>query len=176
MRYLAVDWGEKRLGLALSDAEGGVALPWKTLNIESGRDLSEALLEAAQESGAGTIILGLPLDLEGRERVSARKVRALGQALEAQGDLPIVYWDERCTTVAAERALRPLSLGKRKREVVDQVAATMLLQSYLRAKEGESWERDVHEQDSEAAAVEAELSLLHPPPRAKRGRKTRRSS
>ncbi|MGB5811577.1 MAG: Holliday junction resolvase RuvX, partial [Polyangiales bacterium] len=85
-------------------------------------------------------VVGLPLRLDGSEGESARRARVFGDALGIALAVEVVYWDERMTTVAAERSLREMGRhGARRREVVDQSAATILLQSYLEAKTGGAW-------------------------------------
>ena len=103
---------------------------------EAARKVREALTDEDVE----TAVVGLPLRLDGTEGEAARRARVLGEALRAALDAEVVYWDERMTTVAAERSLREMGRrGSRRREIVDQSAATILLQGYLDAKKGEQW-------------------------------------
>jgi putative Holliday junction resolvase len=134
-RVLGVDLGTKRIGLALSDPARMVASPHEVL--ERGRDQGAdhaAILAAARDSGATTIVVGLPLSLSGRTGPAAKAARAEAEALrERAGDgVDVVLHDERLTTVTAEAALREAGMrtGDRRR-VVDKVAAAVMLQSWL---------------------------------------------
>ena len=132
MRILALDVGEKRIGLAVSDPLGITAQGLRVLirkNLES--DLAQ-LLEVAREWHVQEILVGLPRHLDGREGKQAPAIMELAQALgEALGAV-VTPWDERLTTVEAERVLLQADLSRRRRrQVVDQVAAVLILQSYL---------------------------------------------
>lgn len=132
MRILGVDPGQRRVGVAVSDDDERIALPVCTLERTSRREVLDRLAEQAASVEAGAIVVGLPLELDGTEGRAARRVRELGADIEARAGVPVVYWDERLTTVTAERALRDAGLdGRRRRERIDRAAATVLLQSYL---------------------------------------------
>lgn len=138
MRVLGIDPGLRRVGLALGDERDGLASPYKTLAREDDASLLRALLRELAELEIGKVVLGLPLRMDGREGPEARRARALGDALAKQG-VAVVMWDERLTTVAAERQLRAAGLrGGKKKSLIDQAAATLLLQSYLDAKRSAS--------------------------------------
>ena len=133
-RILALDFGARRIGLAISDPLGLTAQGLPTLERSNReRDLA-ALLALAREREVTLWVMGLPLHLSGTEGAQAQKVRTFGALLAARSGLPVEYWDERLTTVAAQRVLREaeLSLAKR-RQAVDRLAAVVLLQSYLEA-------------------------------------------
>lgn len=135
MRWMGIDPGLKRVGLALSDEEGYLASPYKTLTRTSDAGLLAALVDEARAQEVGTIVLGLPLRMNGSEGPEAKRARKLRGELAAATGVEVVLWDERLTTVAAERALRGVGLrGERKKALVDQAAATLLLQSYLDAR------------------------------------------
>ena len=146
-RILGVDPGRRRVGLALSDeAEGRMALPFAT--VDRGRDDAKAA-EKVRVALAGqpvqTAVVGLPLRLDGSEGEAARRGRRFGEALRAALGVDIVYWDERLTTVSAERGLRAMGVrGQAQRRVVDQAAAALILQGWLDA------ERFRRERESEA--------------------------
>jgi putative Holliday junction resolvase len=132
MRYLALDVGTKTIGLAASDEGGVVAMPLRTLERHGGRRDVEAVATALRETGAQGLVLGLPLDLDGQEGDSARRVRALGAGLMTQLGCPVHYWDERFSTAQAERALLEGNVSRRRRkQVVNHIAATLILQSFL---------------------------------------------
>ncbi len=139
MRVLAVDPGERRVGLAISEGIGSLALPLDTLERRGeGTEATAARIAAvAAREQVGHIVVGLPLRLDGREGLAARRARALGEAIARHARLPVEYWDERLTTVQAEADLRRIGVrGARRRAVVDQAAATVLLRSWLAARSG----------------------------------------
>jgi len=134
MRILAVDPGSSRIGLALSDEDGRIALPLRTVH-RSGLDQAvRDVVEEATAAGVERIIVGLPLSMDGTEGSAARRARAFAAHIEALARVPVVMWDERLTTVAAERSLDEAGVrGPRRRAIIDQAAAMILLQSYLDA-------------------------------------------
>lgn len=135
MRFMGIDPGMKRVGLALGDDESNFASPHKTLERKDDPSLLRALIDEARVEGVECVVLGLPVRMNGAEGPEAKRARGLGRALEERGKLRVVLWDERLTTVAAERQLRDSGLrGEKKRSLIDQAAATVLLQSYLDAQ------------------------------------------
>ncbi len=140
---MGIDPGAARVGLALSD--GDLALPHQT--VEVGRDpvskLAARLADTVRETSVDEVIVGLPLNMDGSEGRSARRARDLADALAASVGAKVVLWDERLTTASAERALLDGGVsGRKRRKVVDQVAATHILQSYLDAQRQTSWQDD----------------------------------
>lgn len=132
MRWLGLDVGEKTIGVAVSDDEEVVATPVRTLARRGGQVDLEAVADVLQELGGGGLVLGLPLDMEGGEGDAALRVRRLGERLEARLGCPVRYWDERFSTVQAERALLEGNMRRaRRKRVIDQAAATIILQSFL---------------------------------------------
>jgi putative Holliday junction resolvase len=135
LRVLGIDYGEKRIGLAVTDPTGTIASPLETLRRRAGKRPPVArLAEIASELGVERLVVGLPLDLQGRETEWCAQVRAFGDALSARSGLPVAYVDERLTSVQAERAVRSLGLGKRERERkerIDAAAAALILQAWL---------------------------------------------
>lgn len=133
-RLLGVDFGTVRVGLAISDAERRIASPLATYT-RQGRQQDERFFErlvAAEE--VGSLVVGLPVHLDGREGQKAKEARAFGKWLAETTKLPIVFWDERFTTAEAESHLWEAGLThKRRKERRDRVAAQILLQAYLDA-------------------------------------------
>ena len=129
-RTMAVDLGAARTGVAVSDELGMLAQPWKTL--PGGAASLEAVVAAAAELKPGRILVGLPRNMDGTYGPAAEGARSFAENLRARVDCPVDLWDERLTTVAAQRSLRESGRKARdQRGVVDQVAAQILLQSWL---------------------------------------------
>ncbi len=137
-RILAVDYGEKRIGLAVSDPTGVIATPLPTLTRRAGKRPPIAnLVRTAAEYGVEHIVVGLPLTLAGDESDWTAEVRAFAEKLGARAGLPVSFIDERMTSVRAERAVRSLGLPRRERERkerVDAAAAILILQAFLDAR------------------------------------------
>ena len=132
MRLLGLDVGDKTIGMALSDESATLATGLDTLR-RSGlqRDLRE-LAELARDREVSSVVVGLPRSLNGSEGPQARKVLAFVEALKRAVEVPVVTWDERFTTVAAENALIEGGVSRARRKgLVDKVAAVLILQSYL---------------------------------------------
>lgn len=131
-RILALDLGKRRIGLALSDPLGITAQGLPTLQRTNIREDLSALAALVEEREVGLILMGFPLHMSGREGRQTEYTREFGERLTVRTGLPIHYWDERLTTVEAQRVLRSsgISIAKRAR-AVDQLSAQILLQSYL---------------------------------------------
>jgi putative Holliday junction resolvase len=134
MRILAVDPGEKRLGIALSDPTGTIANPLTVL-VHSSRPVDAAAIASlAQEHNAGLIVVGQALDAEDQPTPQSRRAARLAEAIHFQTDLPVCLWDESGSTNAARAARKALGVPKRKRSGhLDDLAATYILQTYLDA-------------------------------------------
>ena len=130
---LGLDPGTKTIGIASCDGLRMIASPVET--IAKGRRLApalERLFALYDERGAVGLVLGLPLNMDGSEGPRAQSVRAFARNLSQKTDLPIVYWDERLSTVAAERELIAADASRAKRaQVIDQMAAVFILQGAL---------------------------------------------
>lgn len=135
MRALGVDFGERRIGLAVSDPTGTIASPLDTLKRRRGKRPPWRDLEAAAvEHGVEQVVVGLPLGLDGKENEWCAEVRAMGDELGRRLSVPVAYMDERMTSVRAERAVRSVGLRKSQREEkgrIDAAAAALILQSWL---------------------------------------------
>jgi putative Holliday junction resolvase len=132
-RLLAVDIGEKRIGLALSDPSQSLAHPLATITRRTGRRFPmQQLRRHLEEHQPVGVVMGLPVAPSGAEDERAANARAVGQLIGDKTGLPVEYWDERMTTARALGAVRELGGSTRGREGdVDQLAATVLLQNYL---------------------------------------------
>ena len=131
-RVLALDLGKRRIGLAMSDAMRVTAQGLKTLERTNVREDLARLSQLAVENDVSLIVIGNPLHMSGREGSQAEKAHEFGARLQAASSLPVEFWDERLTTVEAQRVLRESGISSRKRaQAVDQLAAVILLESYL---------------------------------------------
>ena len=133
-RLLGVDYGQARIGLAVTDPDLKIASPLATYRRRSGRLDADYFQTLVSQEQIGRIVVGLPTHTDGREGKKAAEVRAWGQWLADVTSLPILYWDERFTTVEAERHLWSAGLThKARKERRDRIAAQIILQSYLDA-------------------------------------------
>jgi putative Holliday junction resolvase len=127
-----LDLGEKTIGVAISDLRRQVATPVETLRRVKFTADAAALLALLDKRGARGIVLGLPLNMDGSEGPRVQSTRAFARNLAALTPMPICFWDERLSTVAAERALLEADASrKRRKEVIDAVAASYILQGAL---------------------------------------------
>jgi putative Holliday junction resolvase len=134
-RILAVDWGARRVGLAVSDPTGLIARSLPTLEVRSEDLAVNAILETCREEEVERIVVGLPLRLDGSHGDAAESAQRFARRLENKGRLPVEMWDERMTSRQAERQGRELGERTRgKKGRVDARAAALLLQSYLDAR------------------------------------------
>jgi putative Holliday junction resolvase len=134
---LGVDVGTVRVGVAGSDETGAIATPLRTLPRRPERRLWQEMQLLVAERLPERIVVGLPLRLDGSEGDSAVDARGVAAQLQRRTGLPVEMWDERFTTAAAERSL--IAAGRRRarrRETIDAVAATLLLQSWLDSRRG----------------------------------------
>ena len=131
-RYLAIDYGEKRVGLALSDPTRTIAQSLETIVYQSRKNLIAILKEIISQQNVKKIILGLPLTMKGSDSEKTIDVRKFGAELENQIDIPLVFFDERLTSIQAQQIIRQFGKKPSKhRAKIDQIAAGILLQTYL---------------------------------------------
>jgi len=137
-RIAAIDYGLKRIGLAISDESKRIALPLKL--VLSGKSLRQTVLNVlnaltAYEGQIETIIVGLPLLLNGKRGEMAEAVERFTNALQAETKIPVKMLDERLSTSQAERSLKELSYSRKERtQIIDCASATILLQTFLDTK------------------------------------------
>ena len=179
VRILALDYGTKRIGVALSDELGWTAQPLETFERRTlERDLAHiASLVATHE--VGRVLLGFPLQLDGKEGPAIRAMRDFASHLEQALPVPLVLWDERMTTKAAEDLLIAADVSRKKRKgAVDRVAAAILLQSYLASLEpatGETGQPDGESEWVDETTVESTHEIADfSGSSAGRGRRSRR--
>lgn len=134
MRILAVDPGEKRLGIAISDSSGTIANPLTVLKHISRPLDAAAIAQLARENQAGLIVIGQAIDEDGLPTPEGRRAGRLAEAVQGQTDLPVVLWDESGSTREARSARLAMGASRRKRSGhLDDLAATYILQTYLDA-------------------------------------------
>lgn len=129
-RIAAIDYGLKRIGIALSDPTGSMAFPFKT--VEGGKKAALHVKEALKEHVLEKIIIGLPLLMNGQEGEMVHAVRAFAEELDKLMQIPILFLDERLTSAQADKSLKEISCNRKKRSAkIDTAAAALLLQHYL---------------------------------------------
>jgi putative Holliday junction resolvase len=157
-RLLGVDLGTKTIGLALSDVEHRIATPLKTLRRQKFTADAAALLALCREYDVGALVIGLPLNMDGSEGPRAQSTRAFVRNLKPLSDMPVLFWDERLSTVAVTRTLLAADASRARRaESVDKMAAAYILQGALdryerlcadrQAREDEAQVRDADDPD-----------------------------
>ena len=129
---LALDLGEVRIGVALSDPDRRVAVPAGTIRVAGAPQDLRAVAGLVREHGATAVVVGHPLSMSGERGEAARRAEEFADGLRAALDVPVHLQDERLSTVEADRGLRHAGAGgRRRRESVDQAAATVILRSFL---------------------------------------------
>ena len=131
-RILGIDMGEARIGLAMSDELGMLAHPLETIRTKDHADPAARIAEIILREKIETVILGMPRNMNGTYGPAADKARAFAERLKEKTPCTVKFWDERLTTVAAQKSLHESGRNvKQGRAVIDQVAAQMILQGYL---------------------------------------------
>jgi putative pre-16S rRNA nuclease len=137
-RALGIDLGEARIGLAISDELGLLAHPLETLRAKERRLIIEEITEIIDRHSISTVIIGLPRNMNGTYGPAAEKAREFAAELRLRVTCHVRLWDERLTSVAAQRALHESGRTvKQSRELIDQVAAQLILQAWLDSQQGE---------------------------------------
>jgi putative Holliday junction resolvase len=134
MRILAIDHGEKRIGLAISDPTGTIANPLTVIKHVSRAIDAAQVATIASEHKAGLIVVGQSFDDDGQPNLAGRRAARFAEALQRQTDVPIQMWDESFSTQEARAARIQMGVPRKRRaDHLDQIAATVILQSYLNA-------------------------------------------
>lgn len=135
MRVIGIDYGDARVGLAVSDETGFLASAVCTVNVSGMRDACKKVAEKIKELGGTLIVLGLPKNMDGSESFRAEKTRAFAEMITEATDLELVFVDERLSTVEAYTYMNITDFnGKKRKKVVDALSAQIILQSYLDSK------------------------------------------
>jgi putative Holliday junction resolvase len=133
-RVLGLDIGTKTVGLALSDVMRSIASPYDTIQRGKFGTDAETLLAIIDKQEVGGLVLGLPLEMDGREGPRCQSVRQFGANLLVLRDMPLAFWDERLSTAAVTRTLLEADASRKRRgELVDKLAASYILQGFLDA-------------------------------------------
>ena len=136
MKYLAIDYGLKRVGIAVSDMDGNFAFPRCTLKRETKATFFAALLALLDEEKAEAVVVGLPLHTDGTECLTTVQVRHFVESLKRRTALPVYWMNEFLSSAAAEHELYDFGMGYRDvKKVVDQQAAVLILESFLNQPE-----------------------------------------
>ena len=139
MKILAVDLGEARTGLAVCDPGEMLASPAGMIAEKAEKHLLARVSEEAIKQRAELIVVGHPVNMDGSRGERAQKCARFAEQLEAQAGIPVKLWDERCTTMSAIGYLNATDTrGKKRKAAVDQLAATIILESYLDYRKGQS--------------------------------------
>lgn len=160
-RFLALDLGEARIGVALSDASGFLASPYITLHVSRDEEQTlAAIRRLIAETEAEALIVGLPVSLDGEIHMQGQRIQSYAERLRSSIDIPLVFWDERYSTVEAQRLFaqsgedgtgkhekrsggRGQAKRKRKGHGIDALAATVILQDYLDSQGRKTEEKQV---------------------------------
>lgn len=131
-RVLGLDLGTRTIGLALSDVGRMIATPYETVKRTKLKADLARLAAVIEREGVGALVLGLPINMDGSEGRRCQATRQFAADLGKQIDLPLAFWDERLSTFAAEEALIAADMSrKRRKDVIDKVAAAVILQGFL---------------------------------------------
>jgi len=134
-RILALDVGARTIGLAVSDPLGVTAQGLETIRRQNRKNDFDQLRRVIRKYAVAELVVGFPIRMSGAEGVQAEKMKEFAAALGAKFKLPVHLWDERLTTAEAQRVLRTTEMSiQRRAQVIDQMAATLILQSFLEAR------------------------------------------
>ena len=135
MRVLAIDYGDARTGIAISDASGSIVGRTTVIHSRRPQQTAEAIAALVQESGAERLVMGFPRNMDGTEGPRAALYREMAATIQAACGMEVVLWDERRTTVDAHRILGEQGIrAKNRKDKVDAMAATLILEGYLDRK------------------------------------------
>ena len=135
MVIISVDYGDKRTGIAICDKLEMLASPVCVITEWNQEVLAKKIVEIANEKKADQIVVGLPKNMDGSMGFRSEACQTLGTLIQRLIEIPVVYWDERLTTVSAHRILSENNVrGKKRKNVVDAVAADIILQDYIDSK------------------------------------------
>lgn len=132
MRVLAIDYGDARTGIAISDASGTIVGQTSVIHSYNAKKTASEIARIVKESGAERLVMGFPRNMDGSEGPRAELYRTFAALVEQECAMPVVLWDERRTTVEAHNILSDCNYrGKKRKNTVDAVAASLILEGYL---------------------------------------------
>ena len=138
MRYLCLDLGRKRIGVAVSDETGLIASPVGAIQVGDRAQVFKQVLRHIEDQAAGKLIIGLPLHMNGDEGIEAGRAREFARQLSRLTKIPIDFMDERLTSVEADRLMQEAGVKREKRKAnIDARAAAIILQTYLDTERSE---------------------------------------
>ena len=150
MKILAIDYGEARTGLAICDRTEFLASPLGTLEERDFAKLVTKIVYTIREYGAEAVVVGLPVNMDGSHGEKAEKCKRLADTLMKLTGLPVALWDERQTTMQAANYLNETNVrGAKRKEIIDQVAATIILESFLARRKNEKMQAQKEKSDLE---------------------------
>ncbi len=136
MKYLGIDYGRKRIGLAISDFTAMISMPFDVIHVRSKRETIDAIREVCEEKEVECIVLGLPLNMDGSRGEMAEEASSFAEALRSAMNVEVLEWDERLSSAFAEKALLENDMSRSYRKTVkDKIAAQSILQSYLDSRQ-----------------------------------------
>ncbi len=130
-RILGIDFGERRIGLALSDPLGITAQGLRTLDAKKTKDIFARLVNLIKDKDVTKVIVGMPKSLDGTIGPKGTEVKEFMVELAKRTKIEVIPWDERLTSVQSQRVMKELGVKQRHKETVDRISATLILQSYL---------------------------------------------
>ena len=150
MKILAIDYGEARTGLAICDRTEFLASPLGTLEERDFAKLVTKIVYTIREYGAEAVVVGLPVNMDGSHGEKAEKCKRLADTIMKLTGLPVALWDERQTTMQAANYLNETNVrGAKRKEIIDQVAATIILESFLARRKNEKMQAQKEKSDIE---------------------------
>ena len=134
-RLLGIDYGTRRIGIAVSDLEAHIAFPLETIELSGLKSALNHIATLCQEQGVSELVIGLPLNMDGSEGNMAMEVRGFGERLSKRVKLPLHMCDERLSTAGIEKSLIEADVSRKKRRnILDKLAAQQILQGFLDAR------------------------------------------
>jgi putative holliday junction resolvase len=130
-RVLAIDFGERRIGLAISDPLGITAQGLPTIDTKKTKDVISYIQKIIQEKNVDRVVVGMPKNMDGSIGFKGEEVKKFIQKLIQKTKIEITTWDERLTTVESLRSMREMGIKQKEKETVDRISATLILQNYL---------------------------------------------
>ena len=130
-RILAIDWGERRIGMAISDPLGITAQGLPTIDTKKTKDVFSFIKDLIEEREVGKIVVGMPKNMDGSIGFKGREVEKFMKMLAQKIKVQVISWDERLTTVSSLRSMREMGTKQKEKKTIDRISATLILQNYL---------------------------------------------